>query len=266
MPYDKLGGIFSSIKYLDPDQYQHEATAAQCQRLIFGKMLPAQRLIISDETLTEQSAIHYTPAMMPVRIIAERLHALFGPATILFTIRSQFHYAVSMYQVLKRNYSELSNTAIEPFNAWFAGNHTQLSNLFLRNLDFSHAIKIYQSVFGGDAVRVLPLELLTRDGNVAYLKQLGEILGLPISPAEAEEYRPRNQSPPHSIVLSRRQRHTISERAAAGNAWLAETFNLPLREFGYPLPPKSAQIDRAQRVMRRTVNALRNRMIPKPKP
>jgi hypothetical protein len=236
IPYGELGGIFSWVKYREPEHYDRAATAALCQDLIFSKMQPGQRPVITDETLVEQPAIYYTPAMMPVGMIAERLRDLFGPAIVLFTLRNQYRYVLSLYSVLKRNYAALANREIEPFASWFAGNQTQVRNLFLRNLDPSHAVRVYERVFGPEAVHVLPLELLTRDGTGAYLDRLGAISDLAFTDIETAAYPARNPSPAHDIVLSDEQRALIRQRAGSGNTYVAERFRLPLADLGYPLP------------------------------
>jgi len=237
IPYDTLGGIFSAIKYQEAEHYSGDTAVSQwCDEFIFAKMRPEKRLVISDETLVEQPEIYFTPAMMPVRTIAERLRARFGPSLILFTLRNQYHYVVSNYLVLKKNYADLANRGIEPFDEWFAGNLSQQRNLFLRNLDPSHAIKLYQSVFGKEAVHVLPLELLLHRGTGAYLGCLGRIVDLSFSEVDVESYVAYNRSPAHSIVLSKEQRSIICQRSAIGNAFVAKEFKLPLRDFGYPLP------------------------------
>jgi hypothetical protein len=238
-PYGGLGGIFSRIKCQEPQLYDADATARGCEALIFDKMRANQddrRIVISDETLVDQPAIYYTPAMMPVALVAERLRALFGEALILFTIRNQLRSVISNYLVLKANYAALANRTIEPFDAWFAGNLGQVRNLFLRNLDLSLAIKAYQTMFGAHAVQVLPLELLLREGTAAYLGRLSQITGLEISHADVAGYVARNASPPHDIVLTSEQCDIIHRRSAAGNVFVAEHFGLPLRDFGYPWP------------------------------
>ena len=235
IPYRELGGIFSWIKYVEPDAFDDAATARLCEELIFNKIQPNQTLVLSDETFVDQPAIYYTPPMMPIRMIAERLRAQFGQANVLFTLRNQFHYVISNYRVLKRNYW-LSDRTIEPFDVWFAGNQTQLRNLFLRNLDPSLAIKLYQDVFGAGAVHVLPLELLLKEGAPAYLGRLSEIIGLAISPAEVKAYAARNASPPHYIVINEEQRAIIRQLSMSGNAFVATKFALPLADYGYPLP------------------------------
>jgi hypothetical protein len=236
LPYGELGGVFSWIKYQECEDYDHSATMRLCEKLIFNKMQGPQRLVISDETLVEQPEVYYTPAMMPVTAIATRLRALFGEAIVLFTLRNQFQYVVSNYLVLRRNYAALENRIIEPFDDWFTGNQSQVRNLFLRNLDPSHAIKCYQSAFGTKAVHVLPLELLSRRGTEVYLRRLTEITGLEIYQSDLEGYVARNRSPAHDVTLNEEQRAIIRERSMTGNAFVAEHFNLPLREFGYPLP------------------------------
>ena len=235
IPYGDLGGIFSWIKYCEEEQYDHERVAGLCEELIFSRIKPKLRLILSDENFVEQPAIYYTPAMMPVRIIAMRLRSLFGRCAILFTIRNQFDYVISNYLVLKRNAVSLEGIEIEPFEHWFRGNFSQERNLFLRNLDASYAIRIYGKVFGADAIHVLPLELLTRDGLEPYLRRLGGILGVGLSHENGDAYPARNVSPAHNIVLTAEQRTLIHERAAKGNTFIAREYGLPLAEYGYPM-------------------------------
>lgn len=236
IPYGDIGGIFSWVKYQEAEHYDHAETARLCKKLIFDKMQGGQRLVISDETLVEQPEVYYSPSMMPVRVIAKRLRALFGRSIVLFTLRNQLQYVISNYLVLKKNYANLTARTIEPFNAWFSGNQTQVRNLFLRNLDPSHAIRTYQEVFGLKAVQVLPLELLLQEGTKAYLDRLALITGLKLNPTDFQNYIARNTSPPTDIVLNDEQRRIIYQRSSAGNAFVVRQFGLPLRDFGYPLP------------------------------
>lgn len=236
IPYTVLGGIFSYIKYLDVDDYRFDLIQQLCVDHIFRQMAPGQRLILSDETFVDQPAIHFTPAMMPVRTVAERLKDHFGEATILFTIRSQYSAVVSNYQVYRKNSLALSGVTVEPFDAWFAGNTSQVRNLYLRNLDISHAVGIYRDVFGAEAVKVLPLEILTVQGFDAYRAHLSEATGLDLSAFSAEAYVARNRSEDSMMVLNEHQRQVIWERAKDGNARIADAFGLPLCDFGYPYP------------------------------
>lgn len=171
--------------------------------------------------------------LAPIGTIAARLRDIFGECIVLFTLRNQYRAVISNYLTLRKNAAN-EGREIEPFDAWIAGNRTQIRNLYLRNLDASYAIGIYQRVFGRQAVHVLPLEHLTEWGTAAYLARLAEITGLEISPDEARAYVRRNASPPNDIELSPEQKAFVHRRAAVGNALIAREFDLPLREFGYP--------------------------------
>jgi hypothetical protein len=294
-PYGVRGGIFSDIKY-QPDYPRYSRSwitpldalrwggsawrrdgrpiEELCRRYIFEQVSHHQSITVSDETFVDQPEIYYTPSMMPMRIIAERLRSLFPDADILFTTRNQLDYVVSSYLNLKRNYALLAHRPIEPFDSWFEGNHTQVANLFLRNLDYSQAIRTYIDVFGRDSVFVMPLELLLHDGVREYLERLGSFLKIDIGDddithysavrnrrmtmledafvsAKCEEPRFRelyeafmanangteamNASAPSSVFLSTSQIAAIRERAAAGNEFIAREFGLPLSNFGYPM-------------------------------
>jgi len=188
VPYSELGGIFSSIKYTDDTAFDLNGIKEHVERLIFSKCPEHARIIASDETFTEQPEIYYTPAMVPLGVIAHRLHAMLPNSLVLFTLRSQFRYVVSLYLNLKRNYANINKRPIESFDEWFDGQFTQERNLFLRNLDYSTAIRVYASVFGRDALRVLPLELITLSGPKAYLKKLGTLLDIPVDDGDTERF------------------------------------------------------------------------------
>jgi Sulfotransferase family len=295
-PYGVRGGIFSDIKY-KPDYPLYSRSWAispnavrwtwggtgrwryrrrieeLCRSYIFEQASRHQSVTVSDETFVDQPEIYYTPSMMPVHTIAERLRSFFPDADILFTTRNQLNYVVSSYLNLKRNYALLAQRPIEPFDRWFEGNHTQVANLFLRNLDYSQAIRTYIDVFGRDSVFVLPLELLLHDGVREYLERLGSFLKINIGDDDITHYRavwnrrmtmredvfveaaceePRFRelydefmanangaeemhSAPARVSLSASQIANIRERVATGNEFIAQEFRLPLRTFGYPM-------------------------------
>jgi hypothetical protein len=274
-PYGERGGIFSDIKY-KPDYplYDRAMIEQLCRGYIFEQASRHQSVTVSGETIVDQPEIYYTPSMLPVRTIAERLRSLFPDADILFTTRNQLDYVVSSYLNLKRNYALLAQRPIESFDRWFEGNHTQVANLFLRNLDYSQAIRTYIDVFGRDSVFVIPLELLLHDGVREYLDRLGSFLKIDIRDDDIANYcavwnrrmttledafigatceEPRfrelydvfmantngaeamNASAPSPVSLSASQIATIRERVATGNAFIAREFGLPLATFGYPM-------------------------------
>ncbi len=132
LPYHHFGGIFSAIKYADELDYKEAEIENLCDQYIWSKRNIGQRVVVSDETLTEQTTVYYTPRHMPHEIVACRLKRLFPDSTVLFTIRNQFDYIQANYFVLKRNYAYLANRAIEPFDEWFEGNRSQLARIWAR--------------------------------------------------------------------------------------------------------------------------------------
>ena len=184
------GGILSLIKYEEDWPSVERKVRVLCDTHIWCAIGPTQRLVVSDETLVEQPEVYYTPQKMPVGLIAQRLKRLFPRAVILFTLRNQFDYVVSCYLNLKRNYAYLADRCIEDFDAWFAGNHSQIANQYLRNLDYSRPISAFVEAFGRKAVAVLPLEARGQLGDEAYLGRIGDLLGIEISEADADNFRP----------------------------------------------------------------------------
>ena len=184
------GGILSFIKYEEDWPAVEREVKAHCDKYIWRKIAPNQSLVLSDETLVEQPEVYYTPQMLPIAVIAQRLKQLFPNARILFTLRNQLEYVVSCYLNLKRNYAYLANRCIEDFDTWFSGNHSQIANLYLRNLDYSRAIAPFVNAFGKDAVAVLPLESLARLGHEAFLRRVGDPIGIETREDDVEDFRP----------------------------------------------------------------------------
>jgi hypothetical protein len=276
VPYNELGGIYSAIKYRDEQTYDSTWVYAEMQRLGFGDATSERVLVLSDETFIEQPEIYYTPAMMPVSVIAQRLRELVPDSVILFTLRNQFDYVVSCYFNLKRNYAVLNSRPIESFEEWFDGQFSQDRNLFLRNLDYSRAIAVYAQIFGAESIRVLPIEIAPRHGVRTYLKTLGEQLQIAVDEADVERFSkvrnrranefeddilnlwpdrrfrefwrnlerivgrdalaPIGRAPAITITLTEQQRENIANRCAKGNRWIESEFGCTLREFGYPQP------------------------------
>jgi hypothetical protein len=186
----EYGGIFSYLKYEEDCALVERRVDELCRQYIWANIKPDQNLVLSDETLVEQPEVYYTPQKMPIGLVAQRLKYAFPDARILFTLRNQFEYAVSCYLNLKRNYAQFANRSIEDFDAWFAGNLTQMANLYLRNLDYSRAIAIFANIFGRDAITVLPLESLAALGTKAYLGRVSELIGIEITDGDVENFRP----------------------------------------------------------------------------
>jgi hypothetical protein len=264
IPYGERGGIFSDIKYKSDDYFDMLLVEEMYHRYVSQNNVGGKILIISDETLTEQPEIYYTPQMLPVRTIAERLRHLCPNSKILFTVRNQLSYVISSYLNIKRNYALLSRRPLEEFDLWFEGNHSQVANLFLRNLDYEAAIRVYIQVFGRESVFVLPLEHLIRDGAESYMRTLGEYMDILITEEDLqnlETVRNRRMTvaeaamlelslrvrvsesdlryavgkgAPVEIVLSQTQIEQIVARSFAGNLFISQEFGIPLASYGYP--------------------------------
>ncbi len=264
------GGIFSLIKYEENASHVERQVKLLIDRYVSRKIARGQKLVLSDETLVEQPEIYYTPQKLPVSVIAQRLKRFFPNAQILFTVRNQFDYVVSCYFNLKRNYADLANRTMEDFDAWFAGNHSQISNLFLRNLDYSQAIGTFADVFGKQAVSVLPLEALSMLGEKGYLTRIGDLLRAEITEVDARRFEVvRNkrmsraedaittnwrfgaarrslnrlvrtyqtcmgEHSPAAVRLTDGQIALIRDRCAEGNRLLQDEFGIDLAALGYP--------------------------------
>jgi hypothetical protein len=188
--FGHYGGILSYVKYEEDWTSVERHVEALCEKYIWTRIRSNQRFVVSDETLVEQPEVYYTPHKMPTGVVAQRLKQLFPRARVLFTLRNQFDYIASCYFNLKRNYAYLADRCIEDFDTWFAGNHSQISNQFLRNLDYSRAIAPFVTTFGKDSVAVLPLETLKDAGEKAYLQRIGELLDLEVGEQDAKTFQP----------------------------------------------------------------------------
>jgi hypothetical protein len=187
-PYGDVGGLFSKIKYQDEPFFDVEQLREEYMSFMCKNIGEEQRIVVSDESLTEQPEVYYSPVMMPLTVISGRLYELLPDSTILFTIRRQQDYVISSYFNLKRNYAKLSGRQIEDFDTWFDGQFSQVSNLFLRNLNYANAICAYIARFGRAAVRVLPLELARVQGSTNFLRKLGDLLEVEISKEDEKAF------------------------------------------------------------------------------
>jgi len=235
IPLTHFGGIFSSIKYLEHEEFSFPDINKLVQNEIFGKIEKDQTLVISDETLVEQPLIKYTPAMMPSGIIVKRLSDLFGNADILFTIRNQYDYVSSAYRVLSENYA-LEGSRPDEFNKWFMGQFSQMRNLFLRNLNFLKTIKIYKYHFPRSDIFILPLELLLYEGFQAYKKTLQKIINkVDLDKIKQEDYIVQNKSVNQKVVIGGEIKKKILEICGKSNYEIQKTTGIPLDKYGYPI-------------------------------
>jgi hypothetical protein len=117
-----------------------------------------------------------------------RLHRLFPSAKIIFTIRDQRQYVVSMYLNLKRNSAKFDHMPVPPFSHWLARQLTQSRSHFLQNLNYFELIELYEHLFGHDNICLLPIELLTIEGPERYLDRLCHFMGLDWDARDVSNY------------------------------------------------------------------------------
>jgi hypothetical protein len=186
-PYGERGGIFTAIKCVEDLNFNAEHLIGLCTELIAAKS-HGRTIVISDEALCEAPQLYISPFVMPRDAIALRLKEFFPSAKVVFTIRDQRHYVVSMYLNLKRNSAKFHRMPIPSFSHWLAGHLAQTRSHFLQNLNFLETIRLYEAVFGHDNICILPLELLQFEGPVRYLGKLSTFMGLQLSERDMTDY------------------------------------------------------------------------------
>ena len=186
-PYGERGGIFTAIKCVEDFKFDTNYIESLCGELIHARS-EGRPVIISDETLTDPPQLYYAPYAMPRDAIALRLRRFFPSAKIVFTIRDQRQYVVSMYLNLKRNAAFFGRMPVPPFADWLAGTLAPLRAHYLQNLNFAETINLYCRIFGRENICVLPLEMLSVDGARAYLARLCDFLGLPLREEDVRNY------------------------------------------------------------------------------
>ena len=275
LPYAEAGGFFSYLKYTEDHILDPDLMLRLCRDCVYGAPGRRDRpVVVSDETLTEPAEVYYHAHVLPGPQVAARLKRYFPTARVGFTTRRQPDYVASMYFNIKRNHAFLAGMPVPPFDEWWHGTmRTQARGPYLLNLDYAPLVRVYAELFGRENVLVLPLEELTSRGPRAYLGRLCDFLGVPLRDADLDRFqRPRNgrmsvvealaaellaarhhaapvrealsnealaglagQAAPTRLDLSSEVAAEIHSLTAPGNRWLAETFGLPLGEWGYPV-------------------------------
>lgn len=94
-------------------------------------------------------------------LVAERLAELFGGARVLFTIRRQEELVTSWYLTKLR--VRIKRKAFVPFEEWYWWERREPHASILDDLRYSRTVEVYVRLFGAEAVRVVPFELLRRE-------------------------------------------------------------------------------------------------------
>jgi hypothetical protein len=167
-----LQELVERISFQDSLEYDPARAAALAARLHDG----SKPLIVSDEIFSVDGKVDR-------RLVAERLHRLFGPAKVLIGLRAQ----PSMLQALYFNYIRGSGRRVMSFSAWLEENygHIRFPGTYRTGLNYEPLVRAYEDVFGADNVIVLPFELM-RDLNSIFATTLADMIGMPLAELQAK--------------------------------------------------------------------------------
>ena len=273
LPYSDAGGFFSYLKYMDDYLLPEELMLKWRREVVYGPLRRGRPITISDETLSETAEVYYCPRHLPADLVAARLKRYFPTAKIIFTLRRQTDYVASMYFNLKRNYAFLAGMPMPNFHAWWDGMRSQLRCLYLQNLDYSHLVGFYATLFGRENILLLPLEELEQYGPSAYLGRLCNFMAIEADGTDISEFNTKRNErmtaaesrladlvtagsldlvagarsaleeenlvalvgtrPRLDVDFEDRQLQEIRDCVRLGNRQLMQEFGLPLDEFGY---------------------------------
>jgi hypothetical protein len=222
---------------------------------------PGKVAVISDEDLSFPDKVDRAEK-------ARRLHASFPQARVMFVLRNPASWVESWYLFEMRKFARFS-----PFDEWMSRNWTKFERSLLRVLRYRELIETYAGLFGRDRLDILLLEDLEAD-QAAFVDAVCRRLGvdpsrLPVAASSASEnvrmpsvmfgvarsmpwlYDLRGLVPPRMRIALRQGlyrfggkakveipphwRNEIAARFGGDLAYLAERYNLPLRERGYPV-------------------------------
>jgi hypothetical protein len=112
-------------------------------------------------------------------MIAQRLHTLFAPCKIVFTLRRQEDMVRAWY--LQRSSKYITGNNMIDFDLWFNIKRQEPHKSILGDLDFNAVIQHYESLFGADNVGVFCFEKFRQDSR-AYTEDLAAFLNIDAAP------------------------------------------------------------------------------------
>jgi hypothetical protein len=174
----EFGGLLAYVRSLDQVEFDLEQCLALRDTLLSGAGGDGEGFILSDEMLTEPALLFHQPVLVEQTLVAERLARLFPGARVMFSIRNQYDYVTSKFNMLRSNSALFAGVDIGTFQGWMDGQMGQYRSYHLLNLNYLKAVKVYQRVFGADNVFVTPLERLQGSGKSDYIHTLAQWLEL----------------------------------------------------------------------------------------
>lgn len=264
-PYadDRIPRWLTNIHMLDTIEFDMDKCRRGYDQHVVPRLAGNKALVVSFELFT-------LPQHADRGVIAERLRALFGEARIIVNIRSQLDQLVSMYrfQYARATHSQSIREYIESGSNNYVGGR-------VFHLDYDKLIACYTHLFGRQNVGVFLFEDLVRDpesyaGKIcAFIGVDGEegarcLSGVHENPArsvaltrytrlrklmlpriELRRHLPQalhrrfrtllTRGPKLKVTIPEDLVAPLEDRFREGNRRLADEFELPLGDAGYPV-------------------------------
>ncbi len=169
---DTLRDLINRISFQDSLDYDPAEVAALVATLHNG----SKPLLVSDEIFSVEGRADR-------HLVAERLHRLFAPATVLIVVRNQAAMLQSMYL----NHVRGSGQRIVSFATWLQQTYggIRFPDIYRVALDYEPLVRTYEDVFGAGNVLVLPFELI-REENSLFPTALAKLLHMPAAAVQAK--------------------------------------------------------------------------------
>jgi hypothetical protein len=233
--------LIERIIFQDSLQYDPASTTALLASLHDG----SKPLIVSDEILSVEGRADR-------RVVAERLHRLFGPAKVFIGLRAQ----PSMLQALYLNYIRGSGERVISFAEWLEQDYGRTRFPGHRvGLNYEPLIRLYEEIFGADNVIVLPFELM-RDVDSIFARTLADLVGMPLAEVQthiASNFHNQRMSERHLLAIRfERVFRKGTNLALLGRKLLPAWIYEPVRRFvrsGRRVEPPELPGDWAARVV-----------------
>ncbi len=260
-PYDtdKMNNMIRDFRNHDAPGYDCLGLANYNQSVICQPT--CKTILLSDEALL--------PHYFDLQTVLNRIKVVFSPCKIVFTIRNQFDIIVSYYFGVARLGMDTPFPGIwVGFDKWFQDNLDRSENSYLSHLDYHRVLCQCADIFGQENIKVFLFEEFVND-QARFVKKLSDYLEISFDESfallenrHANKRASKRQDLFEKIfsggVASRlygifpglknamqkgkkgevdvnRWRLEIQNLYGKGNTRLAETFNLPLTDYHYPM-------------------------------
>lgn len=201
-----------------------EYESARTEALVAQLHQVAKPVLMSDEIFSVEGGADR-------RLVAERLHRLFGPARVLIVVRAQPTMLQSMYL----NYLRGSGERIVSFPTWLEQNYggTGFAARYRIGLNYEPLVRTYEDLFGAENVIVLPFELMGDDSSL-FATSLTNLLHLPLAAVQAGLRKVHNPRMNRRHLFSLRVQNNLpnsTNLALLGRRFLPHSVYAQVRKF-----------------------------------